>query len=100
MFITDSDKDYLDLREQIKEKVQERSTCQKEPDGLSVFSIGRRKELKAKVSELSELIEELRFEEKSVIQGFGKEDAAGMKQVKGEISYEPQHRPKEHTLDR
>jgi len=78
-------KDYLDLREQIKEKVQERSTCQKELDGLSVFSIGRRKELKAKVAELSELIEELRFEEKSVIQGFGKEDAAGMKQVKGEI---------------
>lgn len=51
-----------------------------------MFSIGRRKELKAKLTELTETIEELRFEEQSVMQVFGKEDAAGMKKVKAEIS--------------
>ena len=79
-------KDYLNLCEQIKEKTQERANFQKELDGLSVFSIGRRKELKAKLAELTETIEELRFEEQSVMQVFGKEDAAGMKKVKAEIS--------------
>ena len=78
-------KDYLNLHEQIKDKIRKRSDCQKELDGLSVFSIGRRKELKAKVAELSELIEELRFEEKTVMQDFDREDAAGMKQVQKEI---------------
>ena len=79
-------KDYLDLREQIKEKTQERDSLQKELAALSMFSIGRRRELKAIISELSEAIEELRFEEQSVIQAFGKVDAAGMKKVRGEIS--------------
>ena len=78
-------KDYLDLREQIKEKTQERTALQKELDTLSMFSISRRKKLKAKLAELTEIIEELRFEEQSVMQAFGKEDAAGMKKVKGEI---------------
>lgn len=79
-------KDYFDLREQIKEKTQERDSLQKELAALSMFSIGRRRELKAIISELSEAIEELRFEEQSVIQAFGKVDAAGMKKVRGEIS--------------
>ena len=35
---------------------------------------------------LAEEIEELRFEEKDIMQGFDKEDTAGMKQVKSEIS--------------
>jgi len=78
--------DYLDHHSQIKEKQAQRKTLQSKFDNLSVFSIGRRKELKAKLAELSEEIEELRFEEKGLIQGFGKEDAVGMKKVKTNIS--------------
>ena len=37
------------------------------------------------IAELSEEIEELRTEENTLIQAFGKKDAAGMKQVKAEI---------------
>ena len=77
---------YKDTRSQIKAKIDERKKLQKELDGLSVFSVGKCKELKAKIAELSEEIEELRFEEKSVMRVFGKDDAAGMKEVKGEIS--------------
>ena len=47
---------------------------------------GRRKELKTQLAAITEDIEELRFEEKDIMQGFDKEDAAGMKQVKSEIS--------------
>ena len=77
---------YLDLRSQIRAKLDERKALQTEFDGLSLLSIGRRKELKSRLAALVEEIEELRFEEKSVMQGFGKEDVAGMKQVKTEIS--------------
>lgn len=77
---------YKDIRSQIKAKTDERKKLQKELDGLSVFNVGKRKELKTKIAELSEEIEELRFEEKSVMRVFDKEDAAGMKQVEGEIS--------------
>ncbi len=78
--------DYLDRHSQIKEMQTERSNLQKELDGLSVFNIGRRRELKGKLAGLTEEIEELRFEERDIIQGFGKEDAAGMKEVKTDIS--------------
>ena len=77
---------YLDLHSQIKAKLDERKALQTELDGLGLLSIGRRKELKTQLAALAEEIEELRFEEKGVVQGFGKEDAAGMKQVKSEIS--------------
>jgi len=77
---------YLDLRSQIKAKLDERKALQTELDGLGLLSIGRRKELKTQLAALVEEIEELRFEEKSIVQGFGKEDTSGMKQVKGEIS--------------
>ena len=77
---------YLDLRSQIKAKLDERKALQTELDGLGLLSIGRRKELKTQLASLTEEIEELRFEEKSIVQGFGKEDASGMKQVKNEIS--------------
>lgn len=78
--------EYQDTRSQIKAKINERKKLQKEHDGLFVFNIGKRKELKAKIAELSEEIGELQFEEKSVMRVFGKEDAAGMNEVKGEIS--------------
>ncbi len=78
--------DYLDLRTQIKTKLEERKALHTELDGLGLLSISRRRELKTQLAALAEEIEELRFEEKSVMQGFGKEDAAGMKQIKSEIS--------------
>jgi len=78
--------DYLDLRSQIKAKLDERKGLQAELDGLGLLSIGRRKELKTQLAALAEEIEELRFEEKSVMQAFGKEDTSGMKQIKSEIS--------------
>ena len=77
---------YKATHSQIMAKIEARKQLQKEHDRLSVFSIGKRRELKAKITELSEEIEELRFEEKSVMRVFGKEDAAGMNEVKGEIS--------------
>ena len=77
---------YLDLNSQIRAKLDERKVLQAELDGLGLLSISRRKELKAQLTTLAEEIEELRFEEKDIMQGFDKEDAAGMKQVKSEIS--------------
>ncbi len=76
---------YLDLHSQIRAKLDERKALQAELDGLGLLSIGRRKELKTKLAVLAEEIEELRFEEKDIMQGFDKEDVAGMKQVKSEI---------------
>ena len=63
----------------------------KELAGLSVFAAGRRKELKTKIVELSKEIGELQFEEKSIMRGFDKADAAGMKEVEGEISKSEAH---------
>ena len=77
---------YLELHSQIRTKLDERKALQSELDGLGLLSIGRRRELKAQLTALAEEIEELRFEEKNIEQGFGKEDIAGMKQVKSEIS--------------
>ena len=77
---------YLDLHSQIRAKLDERRALQAKLDGLGLLSIGRRKELKTQLAALAEEIEELRFEEKDIMQGFGKEDTAGMKQVKSEIS--------------
>lgn len=77
---------YLELHSQIKTKLDERKALQAELDGLGILSISRRKALKTQLAELAEEIEELRFEEKDIMQAFDKEDAAGMKQVKTEIS--------------
>ena len=77
---------YLDLHSKITTKLDERKALQAELDGLGLLSIGRRRELKTQLASLAEEIEELRFEEKDIMQSFDKEDAAGMKQVKGEIS--------------
>ena len=78
--------DYTMLRSQIKGKLDERKALQTELDGLSVFSIGRRKELKAQISALTEKIEELRFEETGIMLACEKSDAARMKQIKREIT--------------
>ena len=77
--------DYLAIHGRIKERQSERKAAQKELDGLGILSVGPRRDLKARIAELSEEIEELRTEENTLIQAFGKEDATGMKQVKDEI---------------
>ena len=78
--------DYTTLRGKIKGKLDEQKALQTELDGLSVFSIGRRKELKAQISALTERIEELRFEETGIMLACEKSDAAGMKQIKRDIT--------------
>ncbi|MBE6724365.1 MAG: mobilization protein [Ruminococcaceae bacterium] len=80
--------EYLGLHSRIAEKRTERKTAQSELDALGILNIGRRKELKSKVAELTEEIEELRTEERIRMQAFDKEDADGMKEVRGEIDRE------------
>lgn len=79
-------RDYLEIREQVKEKLAERSTLKKELAEISVLNLFKRNELKVKIAELTEEIEELRNEEQVIIRDFGKEDTAGMKQVKSDIA--------------
>ena len=78
--------DYKDIRSQIKAKAEKRGELQRELVGLSVLAIGKRKELKTRIAELSEEIEELQFEVKSVMQVFDKTYAAGMEKIEEEIS--------------
>ena len=78
--------DYKKIRSQIRAKAKERGKLEKELAGLSIFAASRRNELKAKIAELSEEIEDLQFEEKSIMRGFNKADVVGMKDVEGEIS--------------
>ena len=78
--------EYNDLRRQIKGMLDQRKKLQTELDGLSVFSVRKRKDLSAKIEALTEEIGELQFEEKSIMEMFEKKDAKGMKQVAGEIS--------------
>ena len=63
-----------------------RKQLKQEYDALPVISVFKRRELTAQITELTEEIEELRNEETSLIRGFGKEDAAGMKEVKSEMA--------------
>ena len=77
---------YQDIRSQIKAIAKERGKLKRELAGLSVFAIGRRKELKTKIAELSKEIEELQYEGKSIMRALDKTDAVGMKKVEGEIS--------------
>ena len=46
------------------EKLDERKKLQQELDGLSVFSLRKRKDLSAKIKELTQEIGELQFQEK------------------------------------
>ncbi|MCR4708125.1 MAG: MobA/MobL family protein [Clostridiales bacterium] len=78
--------DYRTLHSRIRVKLDERKTLQAERDRLGLLSVGKRKELKARLSELSEEIEELRFQETLAMHVFEKNDAAGMKQVWADIA--------------
>ncbi len=53
--------EYTTLHEQIRGRLEDCSCLQKELDGLSLFSIGRRKDLKTQLEAISEEIEELCF---------------------------------------
>lgn len=50
--------EYKNIRRQIKGKLDERKKLQKELDGLSVFSLRKRKDLSAKIEELTQEIGE------------------------------------------
>ena len=78
--------EYKNIRNRIRSTLDRRKKLQKELDGLSVLSIGRRKELKAKIVALTEEIRELKNDEKTVMGVFDKKDTVGMKEVAGEIS--------------
>ena len=55
--------DYKDIRSQMKVKAKARGKLQKELTGLPMLAIGRRKDLKARIVDRSEEIEEPQFEE-------------------------------------
>ena len=78
--------DYQKLRQTIKEKLARRKQLKQEYDALPVISVFKRRDLTAQIEGLTEEIEELRNEETSLIRGFGKKDAAGMKEVKAEMA--------------
>ena len=83
---TEKYNEYQDTRRQIKGKIDERKKLQKKLDALSLFSFGKRKELKTKIAELSEEIRERKVDERTIMRAFEKEDIAGMMEVEGEIS--------------
>jgi len=78
--------DYQTIRKSIKDKLDQRKQLKQAYDALPVISMFKRRELTAQITELTEEIEELRSEETSLIRGFGKEDAAGMKEVQSEMA--------------
>ena len=77
---------YQTLRKTIREKLSKRKQLEKDRDALSVVSVFKRKDLTTEIEGLSEEIEELRSEEKRIIHGAGKKDAAGMEAIKMKIA--------------
>ena len=53
---------------------------------LSLLSIRKRKELTAQIEGMSGELEELRFEEQSILRALGKTDADGMKEIKNHLA--------------
>ena len=70
----------------IRDKLARRKKLRQAYDALPIISVFKRRELTAQITELTEEIEELRNEETSLIRGFGKKDAAGMKEVESEMA--------------
>jgi hypothetical protein len=77
--------DYQTIRKSIKDKLDQRKKLQRAYDALPVISVFKRRKLTAQIEGLTEEIEELRNEETSLIRGFGKKDAAEMKEVQSEM---------------
>ena len=78
--------DYQTVRNSIRDKLARQKKLQQEYDALPIISMFKRRELSAQIAELTEEIEKLRSEETSLIRGFGKKDAAGMKEVQSEMA--------------
>ena len=77
---------FNEVQSQIKQKEAERDKLQGELSGISIINIIKRREIKTRLTSLYEELEELRFEESTLIKNFGKTDAREMKQVKTVIS--------------
>ena len=78
--------DYQAVRNSIRDKLARRKKLRQAYDALPMINMFKRRELTAQIEGLTEEIEELRNEETSLIQGFGKKDAAGMKEVEAEMA--------------
>ena len=76
---------YLELRHTIQAKIEERKEVQRQRDETPVRSFLKRRELSARISSLTEELEDLRNEEAFIVQGIDK-DAAGMKNLKTDIA--------------
>ena len=77
---------FNEVQSQIKQKEAERDNLQSELSGLSIINIIKRREIKTRLTSLYEELEELRFEEATLIKTFGKTDVREMKQVKTVIT--------------
>ena len=79
---------YEALREQLKEKAGQRHELQSELKTAPLLNIVRRSQLKSKIAELTEEVEELKSEQHRILWDFEKENEAGMKEVHADIASE------------
>lgn len=84
--VKDEMKQYSSLVEQIKEKSKERKSLLAEQKELPFWNIPRKKELTARIAELTELLEELKSEKAVVLQHLQCADDSSLSDVKKEIS--------------
>ena len=75
-------KQYNTVTEQIKQKLAERKKRLTEKQKLSPLQLTEKRRLNARITELTEDLEELKSEKEQVIFSFGKSDEKGMKDVK------------------
>ena len=75
-------KQYNTVIGQIKQKLSERKTLLAEKQKLSPLQFSENRRLNARITELTEDLEELKSEKEQVIFSFGKSDDKGMKDVK------------------
>lgn len=79
-------KQYNSLVEQIKEKSRERKSLLAEQKELPFWNVPRKKELTARIAELTELLEELKSEKAIVLQHLQCADDSNLSDVKKEIA--------------
>lgn len=79
-------KQYSSLVEQIKEKSRERKSLLAEQKELPFWNVPRKKELTARIAELTELLEELKSEKAIVLQHLQCADDSNLSDVKKEIA--------------
>lgn len=79
-------KQYSSLVEQIKEKSRERKFLLAEQKELPFWNVPRKKELTARIAELTELLEELKSEKAIVLQHLQCADDSNLSDVKKEIA--------------